>query len=91
VPLAFLPASRLDWVILGRAVAGSIAYIPGVEVILHPRWLEGAYAKVVMYLAPSGRLLALAALIVLCLTGAWNRPLPSPGAAVRGEPAVAAP
>jgi len=91
VPLAFLPASRLDWVILGRAVAGSIAYIPGVEVILHPRWLEDAYAKVVMYLAPSGRLLALAALIVLCLTGAWNRPLPSPGTAVLGEPAIAAP
>lgn len=75
VPLVFLPASRLDWVILGRAAAGNIAYIPGVEVVLHPRWLEDAYAKVVMYLAPSGRLLALVALIVLCLTGAWNRGL----------------
>jgi hypothetical protein len=77
VPLVFLPASRLDWVILGRAVAGNIAYIPGVEVILHPRWLEDAYAKVVMYIAPSGRLLALVVLIVLCLTGTsrngWHR------------------
>jgi hypothetical protein len=45
VPLVFLPASRLDWVILGRAMAGNIAYIPGVEVILHPRWLEDAYAR----------------------------------------------
>jgi len=91
VPLVFLPPSRLDWVILGRAVAGNIAYIPGVEVILHPRWLEDAYAKVVMYIAPSGRLLALVALIVLCLTGTWNRRPPSPEAAVPSEPAIAAP
>jgi hypothetical protein len=32
---------------------------------------------VVSYVASSGRLLALAALIVLCLTGAWNRRKPS--------------
>jgi hypothetical protein len=58
---------------------------------LHPRWLEDAYAKVVMYIAPSGRLLALVALIVLCLTGTWNRRPPSPEAAVPSEPAIAAP
>jgi hypothetical protein len=90
VPLVFLPPSRLDWVILGRAVAGNIAYIPGVEVIMHPRWLESAYGKVVMYVAPGGRLLALAALIALCLAGAWNRRLPSPAAAVPSEPAILA-
>jgi hypothetical protein len=37
VPLVFLPPSRLDWVVLGRSVAGGIAYIPGVIVAhLHP-------------------------------------------------------
>jgi hypothetical protein len=78
VPLVFLPPSRLDWVVLGRSVAGGIAYIPGVIVgRLHPAWLQADYTTVVIYVAPSGRLLALAALIVLCLTGAWNRRTPS--------------
>ena len=78
VPLVFLPASRLDWVVLGRSVAGGIAYIPGVAVAhLHPAWLEAGYTAVVSYVTPSGRLLALVALIVLCLTGAWNHRTPS--------------
>ncbi len=83
VPLVFMPASRLDWVVLGRSVAGGLAYIPGVVVShLHPAWLQTGYTTVVTYVAPSGRLLALAALVVLCLTGAWNRRAPS-GEAVR--------
>jgi hypothetical protein len=78
VPLVFLPPSRLDWVVLGRSVAGGVAYIPGVIVShLHPAWLQTGYTTVVSYVASSGRLLALAALIVLCLTGAWNRQTPS--------------
>jgi hypothetical protein len=78
LPLVFLAPSRLDWVVLGRSIAGGIAYIPGVTVAhLQPAWLQAAYTTVVSYVAPSGRLLALVALIVLCLTGAWNRPLPS--------------
>ena len=86
VPLVFLPPSRLDWVVLGRSVAGSIAYIPGVIVShLHPAWLQADYTTVVTYVAPSGRLLALAALIVLCLTGAWNRRTPS-GEAAASQP-----
>jgi hypothetical protein len=73
VPLVFLPASRLDWVVLFRGVAGGVAYIPGVNgASLHPAWLQAACDAMVKYVAPSGRLLALAALIALCLTGAWN-------------------
>lgn len=91
VPLVFLPPSRLDWVVLGRSVAGSIAYIPGVIVShLHPAWLQADYTRVVTYAAPSGRLLALAALIVLCLTGAWNRRTPS-GEAAASQPIPATP
>jgi hypothetical protein len=78
VPLVFLPPSRLDWVVVGRGVAGGVAYIPGVIVShVHPAWLQTGYTTVVSYVASSGRLLALAALIVLCLTGAWNRQTPS--------------
>ncbi|MGD0068197.1 MAG: hypothetical protein ABSB76_32810 [Streptosporangiaceae bacterium] len=78
LPLVFLPPSRLDWVVLGRSVAGGIAYIPGVIVRrLHPAWLEADYTTVIKTVGPSGRLLALAALVVLCLTGAWNRRTPS--------------
>ena len=90
MPLVFLPPSRLDWVVLGRSVAGGIAYIPGVFVShLHPGWLESGYLMVVRYVGPSGRVLALAALVVLCLTGAWNRRTPS-GQAV-GQPVPAIP
>jgi hypothetical protein len=90
VPLVFLPPSRLDWVVLGRSVAGSIAYIPGVLVShLHPGWLESGYLTVVRYVGPSGRALALAGLVVLCLTGAWNRRAPSGGAV--GQPVTAIP
>jgi len=92
VPLVFLPPSRLDWVVLGRSVAGGVAYIPGVIVAhLHPAWLQSGYTTVVSYVAPSGRLLALAAVIVLCLTGAWNRRRPSGEAVSQPIPATAAP
>jgi hypothetical protein len=90
VPLVFVPASRLDWVVLGRGVAGGIAYIPGViGSHLHPAWLQADDTTVVTYVTPSGRLLALAALVVLCLTGAWHRREPS-GEAVR-PPRLATP
>jgi hypothetical protein len=89
VPLVFLPPSRLDWVVLGRSVAGGIAYIPGVIVSqLHPAWLQADYTTVVTYVAGSGRVLALAALIVLCLTGAWNRRTPSGEAVSQPMPAT---
>jgi hypothetical protein len=87
VPLVFLPPSRLDWLVLGRSVVGGIAYIPGVIVShLHPAWLQAGYTTVVTYVTPSGRLLALAALIVLCLTGAWNRQRPSGEAVSQPDP-----
>jgi len=91
VPLVFLPASRLDWVVLGRGIAGGIAYIPGVIVKrLHPAWLEADYTTVVRVVAPSGRLLALAALVVLCLTGAWHRRAPSGEIVTPPQPDLAA-
>jgi hypothetical protein len=89
VPLVFLPASRLDWVVLFRGVAGGLAYIPGVFVShLHPAWLQAADTRVVTDVGPSGRLLALVALVVLCLTGAWNR-REAAGAAELATPATA--
>jgi hypothetical protein len=70
VPLVFLPPSRLDWIVIGRSVAGGLAYIPGVLVShLQPAWLESGFTAVVSYVTPAGRLLALVALVVLCATG----------------------
>ncbi len=71
VPLVFLPPSRLDWVVLGRSLAAGLAYIPGVALHLHPAWLQAGFITVITWVSPDGRLLALAALVVLCLTGAW--------------------
>ena len=71
VPLVFLPPSRLDWVVLGRSLAAGIAYIPGVVLHLHPAWQQAGFITVITWVSPDGRLIALAALVALCLTGAW--------------------
>jgi hypothetical protein len=76
VPLVFLPPSRLDWVVLGRSLATGVAYIPGVVLHLHPAWLQSGFITVITWVAPDGRLLALAALVVLSLTGAWTSTRP---------------
>jgi hypothetical protein len=76
--------TRWSW---AAAWPGGIAYIPGVVVShLHPAWLQAGYTTVVTYVASSGRLLALAALIVLCLTGARNRRTPSGEAVSQPDP-----
>jgi hypothetical protein len=69
--LIVFPASRLDWLVLGRLTAGTLANMPG-----NP-WLPPIHAMAVLdrYLihvaAPLVLLAALVILVLLCLSGRW--------------------
>jgi len=71
--LAVMPATRLDWIALGRVVVGSIAELPGVTyyTLLRPNWLVLTDDAVARDLAPLALLALSVALIWLCVSGRW--------------------
>jgi hypothetical protein len=78
--LAVFPASRLDWPVLARLAAGTLYSLPGMPGPL-PAVLGGFLPVEQRLVVPVIRLAALAAVIVLCLTGAWHaRPREGPPA-----------
>jgi hypothetical protein len=90
--LALYPASRLDWAVVGQLTAGTIALMPGTVLVLHPHWLARLAYLDSYQLMPLLLLAALAALLWLCVSGAWNisRPLSTgPASAGSGVPALA--
>ncbi len=70
--LAVYPASRLDWAVTGQLTAGTIALMPGSVTPLHPHWLARLAYLLSFRLMPAVLLLALAALVWLCLSRAWK-------------------
>jgi hypothetical protein len=95
--LAVMPATRLDWIALGRAVVGGLAELPGVTfyTMLRPPWLAQADDAVARDLAPLALLALTVALIWLCVTRRWlpgsspqqpPPPGPSPARAARVAP-----
>jgi hypothetical protein len=84
--LALMPATRLDWLLLGRALLGAIGQMPG-DIIpnkVQPLDLVAAERLVSFYLVPLGLVLVAAVLAWLCLTRQFDRhqdrspPLPVP-------------
>jgi hypothetical protein len=70
--LAVYPASRLDWAVIGQLTAATVATMPGDVLGLDPRWLATLAHLNSFRLVPLALLLALAALVWLCLSRAWN-------------------
>ena len=70
VLLAVYPASRLDWLILGRLILTAPVYLPGVPGPT-PAWLTSTINAVGDYVAPNARLVAAIAFVALCLSGRW--------------------
>jgi hypothetical protein len=72
--LAVMPATRLDWVALLRAVAAAAAELPGVTYYteLRPRALEMTASGISHGLAPVALTVAAVALVVLCITRRWT-------------------
>jgi hypothetical protein len=70
--LALYSASRLDWVVLIRLLAGATVYVQAVQSPFEPHWLANLGQFNGEWLTPSIRLLATAALVWLCLSGRWG-------------------
>jgi hypothetical protein len=80
--LALYSASRLDWVVLIRLLAGATVYVQAVQSPAEPHWLADIGQFDGAWLTPGVRLLATVALVWLCLSGRWgwrSEPAPSSG------------
>jgi hypothetical protein len=69
--LALYPASRLDWLVLGRLILTAPVYLPGVPGLI-PAWVNNAINVVGEVVAPWARLLAALGFIALCVFGWWG-------------------
>ena len=78
--LVLYPASRLDWLVLGRLAAGTISNMPGNPYLQHSHLLLATDHFAVRALAPMAMLAAAGIFVALCLCGRWNlRDDPGPG------------
>jgi hypothetical protein len=82
--LVFYPASRLDWLVLGRLAAATLANIPGNPNARLNSLIGGVHHGIVEGVAPVVLLAAAVGLVAACCTGRWNLRDP-------GEPPGAAP
>src|SRR5713226_9030746 len=71
--LALMPATRLDWIVVVRAVATAAGELPGVAFYrgLHPPWLGSAVYITTRGVVPITLVAVAAALVWLCVTGRW--------------------
>jgi hypothetical protein len=74
IPLLVLyPASRLDYVVIAQMTAGAFAQMPGGNPFEPPLgWLRTFSHQIWFAWAPLVLLGCAAAVVVLCVTGAWN-------------------
>ena len=86
--LAVFPATRLDWVMLIRAVPAALAVATGAGGggRGHPAWLAQLASFIGNTLSPDVRLAAALAVALLCVTAAWGVSRPPPGV-LAAEPA----
>ncbi len=70
--LVLYPASRLDWLVLARLAAGTIANMPGVPYLHHGYLLRIVDHFAVRIMAPAVMLATAIALVVLCVNGRWK-------------------
>ncbi len=70
--LVLYPATRLDWLVLARLTAGTIANMPGNPLLPHGHVLSLLDHYAVHAIAPLVILGAAVGLVVLCWSGRWN-------------------
>jgi hypothetical protein len=70
--LALYPVSRLDWLLVGRLSAATIALMPGNPLWSPPAWLTRIAQALLSYVVPGLLLVATAVLVWLCLTRTWR-------------------
>ena len=72
--LMLYPASRLDWLVLARLAAGTLANVPGNPNAALNWFIGGVHHGIVEGVAPVVLLAAAVALIVFCRNGRWGLP-----------------
>jgi hypothetical protein len=70
--LALYSASRLDWVVLIRLLAGATVYAQAIQSPAEPHWLYDLGQFNGTWLTPTVRLLAAVAFVWLCVSGRWG-------------------
>ena len=70
--LALYSASRLDWVVLIRLLAGATIYAQAVQSPVEPHWLYDLGQFNGTWLTPTIRLLAAVAFVWLCVSARWG-------------------
>ena len=70
--LALYSASRLDWVVLIRLLAGATIYAQAIQSPAEPHWLYDLGQFNGTWLTPSVRLFAAVAFVWLCVSGRWG-------------------
>jgi Glycosyltransferase family 87 len=73
--LALMPATRLDWIVLIRSVAGALGDLPSLvyHSELHPAWLSEAGRTVSVAIVPFILIVVGILLLWLCYTNDWQR------------------
>jgi hypothetical protein len=74
--LVLYPASRLDWVVLIRLCFGAIPYMNAISIPMNSVWYNIQHDEGV-WITSSVRLLAVVALVWLCISGSWGWRAPS--------------
>ncbi len=72
IVLVLYPATRLDWLVLARLTAGTLANMPGNPLLPHGHVLNLLDHYAIRAVAPLVILGAAVGLVVLCWTGRWN-------------------
>ncbi len=72
--LTLYPASRLDWLVLTRLTAGTLANMPGNPLLPHGHVLHVLDHYAIHAVAPLLILGAAVGPVVLCWSGRWNPP-----------------
>ncbi len=70
--LALYSASRLDWLVLIRLLAGATIYTQAIQSPVEPHWLYDLGQFNGTWLTPTVRLLAAVAFVWLCVSGRWG-------------------
>jgi hypothetical protein len=70
--ILFYPASRLDWLVLARLAAGTLANIPGNPNAALNRLIGDLHHGIVQGVTPAVLLAAAIGLVVLCRNGRWG-------------------
>jgi len=71
--LALYPASRLDYAVIGQMTASTFALVPGGSTFPPPRgWLTTFWNGTLSAITPTVLLAAVVAVVLLCVSGAWN-------------------